>query len=116
MTMVRFVVQGSLNAVVTFLTYIAVLQWFNYAISYTVSFAVGILFAYLVNRSFVFRVRGSSRTFFVFSAVYVILYGVGLAITTLLVPIVGREAAPVGALAFNVPLSFVMTRFVFAHS
>jgi putative flippase GtrA len=116
MTMLRFVIQGSLNSLITFLTYIVLLQWFNYAVSYTAAFALGILFAYFVNRTFVFRATGSRRAFFLFCAVYLVLYAVGLTITSLLVPQVGPVFAPLGALTVTVPLSFLMARFVFAHT
>ena len=116
MTGLRFVAQGLANLVLTSLIYLLALRWLSYPAAYTVAFMFGILFAYVVNRSFVFRAAGSRRAVLAFIGTYLFIYAVGLTITTLLQPRIGSEIALGAALLVTVPLSFLMSRWIFKHS
>jgi putative flippase GtrA len=116
MRVLRYLVSGLINVGLTYVLYLVLLRWLSFAVSYTVAFTVGVWISYLLNRSFVFRAAGGRHALLLFIAVYLVQYLLGLTITTLLVPAVGPELAPVGAVAVIVPLSYVLTRRIFAQS
>jgi putative flippase GtrA len=110
----RFVAIGATNALATWLVYLALLRWTGYAVAYSVSYVLGIAFAYVANSTLVFRSRMSVRTAAAFPLVYVFQYLAGLALVALQIELLGVPAwlAPWIATAVLVPASFVLTRFV----
>jgi putative flippase GtrA len=115
MRVARYFASGLINLVVTYLLYLLLIRVLAVPVSYTIAYVTGIGISYLLNRTFVFRARGGRRALLAFSGLYLMQYLLGLTITTLLLPWVGRELAPLGAVAVTVPLLYVMTRYVFAH-
>jgi putative flippase GtrA len=109
----RFLLGGGANTAITYCLFL-LLQWvMPAAAAYTISYIVGILLAYGINTMFVFQAKPSVRTALQFPAVYVIQYFSGLAFLTLFTYLgLSNAAAMLLTIVVNVPISFLMTRYV----
>lgn len=115
-TFTRFLVSGGFNTALTYLLYLVLFRFLSYSISYTIAFAAGIIIAYTLNRYFVFRSHRGVKTVALFPLVYLVQYLAGLGIVSLWVEVFGWNAvfAPIAAIALTVPLTFILSRLVFA--
>lgn len=109
----RFLLGGGVNTAVTYGLFM-LLQWFIPAAgAYTIAYVIGILLAYGINTIFVFQTKPSVRTALQFPAVYVIQYISGLALLTLFTYMgLSNAVAMLLTIVVNVPISFLMTRYV----
>jgi putative flippase GtrA len=110
----RYLVAGAVNTLTSWLCYLLLLPWASYRLAYTASFAFGILLSFLLNCWFVFGVPLRWRRLLPYPGVYLAQYGVGLAVVWLAVEKAGLPAwsGPLVALAFTLPLGFLLTRRV----
>lgn len=113
----RFLVSGAFNTGVTYGLYLVLLSFFSYRVSYSVSYLAGIVLAYELNRAFVFRARRSAMSMAVTPLIYLLQYALGLGIVTLAVGHLGLDArlGPIASIVFTVPVTFVLTRWVFTR-
>lgn len=111
----RFLLSGAFNTTATYLLYLALLRFMPYRLSYTISFICGIVIAYILNLSFVFRARGGMKTIALFPLVYLAQYLAGLGVVSLWVELLDWQAslAPIAAIIVTIPLTFVLSRLVF---
>jgi putative flippase GtrA len=109
---VRFVLAGGFNTVVTYIAYLVLLPFVGYAIAYSVSFVVGIIFAYYLSARFVFRRPLQWRSAMQYPLVYVLQYGVGLTLTTVLIEglHLHAEYAPALVIVITLPGTFWLSR------
>ncbi len=112
----RFLASGGFNTLVTYLAYLALLQWLPYQQSYSIAFASGIALAYLLNRYYVFRRPGGTLGPVYVAAIYTGQYLLGLAIVSAWVGWLGASAklAPLVAIAISLPLTYLCNATVFA--
>lgn len=115
---VRFLVSGGLNTLATYSTYLIMLQFVGYQVAFTLSYAFGIIVAYGLNRVFVFGSHRGWHSVLFFPFVYLIQYLASLAILWLWVKQLSMpvELAPLAAIAFTIPLTFVLSRLVFTRA
>ena len=113
----RFLLSGAFNTAATYVLYLFLFSFLSYRISYTISFAAGIIIAYLLNRYFVFDSHGGLKTVALFPLVYLVQYLTGIGIVSLWVEVLGWNAvfAPIAAIVFTIPLTFIMSRLVFVR-
>lgn len=113
--LVRFLIAGGLNTAVTYLLYIALLQACEYRVAYTISYVLGIVLAFLVNRFFVFQTHRGVYSLVLFPLVYVVQYIAGLITIWVCVYKLGlNEAlAPLIAIFVTIPLTYFISRLVF---
>lgn len=111
----RFVLSGAFNTAVTYALYLGLLAVFPYWFSYSAAYASGILLAYYLSRHFVFGTSPSGARLLAFPLVYVVQYLLGLALAFLWVDVLHMPAtlAPLAALTVTLPVTFVLTRWVF---
>jgi putative flippase GtrA len=111
----RFILSGGLNTAITFGIYLVLLQQMPYQFSYSIAYASGIAISYLLNRAFVFRNHRGLRSILLFPLVYVAQYGFGMLVLWLCVEVTGLsdKLAPLVVVAATLPLTFVLSRFVF---
>lgn len=111
----RFVAAGVLNTGLSYALYFALLAVLPYRLSYTIAFAFGILLAYVLNRYFVFGTSRRLLSVGLFPLVYLVQFLAGLAIVSFWVEVLAgpQELAPVLAVILTVPVTFLLTRFVF---
>jgi putative flippase GtrA len=112
---VRFILAGGLNTALTLVLYVALLAFLPHPVAYTVTFAVGVTLAYLLNRSFVFRSVGGVTTMLLFPLVYVVQYLVGLVVVLVWVDALGLPAqlASIAAVIVTLPITYALLRWVF---
>jgi len=112
----RFVVAGAVNTGLSWLAYLALLRVTGYRVAFTISFVLGILLSYALNARFVFRRPVEWGSFLRFPLVYLVQYLAGLLLVSLLVEWLRIEAwiAPLLVLVVTIPLTYVLTRAVFA--
>lgn len=111
----RFVISGGLNTAITYGIYLVLLQLMSYRISYTIAYLSGIAISYALNRSFVFRSHHGLRSILLFPLVYVAQYSFGLLLLWLWIEVAGLsdKVAPLVVVAVALPLTYVLSRFVF---
>jgi putative flippase GtrA len=110
----RYLIAGAVNSLVTFLLYLALLTAFPYPVAYSVSYAAGIVFSFILNSRLVFRVPLRWRRLLAYPSVYLAQYLLGLAVIYFGVEAMGRDERwmPVVAAAITVPVSFVLSRWI----
>jgi len=110
----RFLLAGGFNTAATYLVYLGALQVLPYRVAYTVSFAVGIVVGYAVSTWFVFNAPWSWRKMLAYPLVYLMQYGVGLLVLSLLVERgwVDKRLAPLLVVVVTLPLTFVTSRYL----
>jgi len=111
---VRFVLAGGFNTFVTYVAYLALLPFINYAIAYSVTYVAGILLAYYLSARFVFRRPLQWRHAVQYPLVYVVQYIAGIALTAALVECLNLDATYVPALVIvlTLPLTFWTARWI----
>jgi putative flippase GtrA len=113
----KFVLVGVANTAVTYLIYRGLLLFLSYYISYSISYVLGIAFSYFCNAVLVFKQPLSWRSFLSYPFVYLFQYLLSLAGTVLLVEVwhVPARYAPLFIIVVSVPVTFVLSRFVFVR-
>jgi putative flippase GtrA len=113
--LIRFLLSGAFNTAVTYMLYLALLQFLPYWVSYTLTFAFGIGLAYVLGRYFVFGIPRVGTRIFLFPLIYLFQYIAGLLIVYVWVDLLHwhPNLAPLGSMTITTPLTFVLTRWVF---
>lgn len=114
----RFLISGGINTVATYAAYLALLQANSYKVAYTAAYVFGIVIAFFINRLFVFRTHRGWRSLLMFPFVYLAQYLVSLAVVFAWVEHLKMPAAlaPLIAIVVTIPLTFILSRFVFGNS
>lgn len=112
----RFLVSGAFNTALTYGLYLLLLRFWPPTLAYTVMYASGIVLAYVLNRSFVFRSHAGWRSAIATPLIYLVQYLVSIVLVKAWVA-AGLPAylAPVPAILVSLPLTFVLTRMSFVH-
>ena len=110
----RFLVAGGLNTLITVALFVSLSLFIHPSVAYTISFAAGIVFSYVVSVIFVFKTSLNLRSAFKFPLVYLVQYFYGLAALTVLVS--GFQLNPRVAILFvaitSAPLTYILSRRV----
>ena len=112
MQFTRFLFVGAANTAASYALYLLLLFAIDYRIAYTIAFGAGLIGGYLAHARFVFGARPGARSAAGYVATYGLMYLVSLlvlyiAVDRLSVP---KTFAMLVALAFTVPLSFILLR------
>jgi putative flippase GtrA len=113
----RFVVGGGVNTLLSYAIYWLLLLWLSYPLAYTISYGAAILTGFTINALFVFRTRWSWRKLAGFPLVQLLNYLMSLGVVTLSVRYFGIDArmAPVLATIIVLPINFLLTRGLMRH-
>lgn len=114
-TFLRFLISGGVNTGATYVVYLAMLQVIDYRTAYTIAYVFGIVIAFVINRMFVFQTHRGWRSMMLFPFVYLAQYLVSMAVVWTWVEKLGLPAglAPLIAIFVTIPLTFVLSRYVF---
>lgn len=112
---VKFIFSGGLNTLVTYVVYLILLNIFSYKLSFTISYILGIVLSYALNRYWVFKTTGTIKRIILFPGIYLIQYLFGLLVAFVWVEIVGlgEKTAPLASIALSIPITFFLTRLLF---
>jgi putative flippase GtrA len=111
----KFIASGAFNTAFTYLVYLVLLEWLPYRWSYSLSYATGIVLAYLLYRHFVFGNSGGRYGPLWVVLIYLGQYLLGFALVSLWVEVLGAPVlwAPAFSIAILVPISYAFSRWVF---
>ncbi|MBK5436365.1 GtrA family protein [Pseudomonas sp. TH32] len=113
----RFLLSGGFNTIVTYGVYLLLLNYFSYNTSYTMAYIGGIMLAYALNRFFVFGSHRGIKSIVLLPLVYLAQYLVSLIVLWVWVEKLhlDERAAPLLAIAITVPMTFILTKFLFSE-
>lgn len=108
----RFIFWGGINTLAGYLTYVLLLQFLPYLISYSIAYVLGVFLSYFLNSKFVFKQELKLRKAVKYPLVYLTQYMVGLVSLYLLVQIlkVNQLWAPALVILVTIPLTFFLSR------
>ena len=114
----RFLVSGGANTLVTYAVYLALLRVTNYKLAYTACYVSGILLSYVLNRTFVFRTHRGWSSALLFPLVYLVQYLISLATVWVWVEEfrLPPSLAPLTAVAISIPVTYILTRIDFVRN
>lgn len=109
-----FIVSGGMNTLFTYMLYILLLQIASYPAAYTISYVIGILFAYVVNSKWVFKTPLTLRGLLRYPVVYIVQYGINVLLLMLAVDVLGwqERIALLAIMVVTVPLTFILNKLV----
>ncbi|WP_331711547.1 GtrA family protein [Pseudomonas sp. URMO17WK12:I11] len=113
----RFLLSGGFNTLVTYVLYLLLLSCFSYQISYTISYCLGVVLAYYLNRVAVFKSHRGLLSLLLFPLVYVAQYLLTGSVLWGLVVQLGLDErlALLVAIALMVPVNFLLSRKIFTR-
>lgn len=111
----RFLISGAFNTLVTYLLYLLLLDLLGHRIAYAAAFAAGVALAYFLGRGFVFRTHAGWRTALLTPLIYLLQFGLGLAIVESWVTLLHLPAglAPLAAVAVTIPAVYLLSAWAF---
>ncbi|MCC2957033.1 GtrA family protein [Massilia sp. IC2-477] len=112
---VRFLLAGGLNTLLTYVLYLVLLNAFSYKTSYAITYVAGLVIAYLLNRLFVFNSHRGAASALLLPLVYLFQYLIGAGIVYAWVELIGQDerVAPLIAVVVTIPLTYVLSRTIF---
>jgi putative flippase GtrA len=112
---VRFLLVGGSNTLVTLALFVLLQQWLEPAVAYSVVFALGLAYTTAMTASVVFGARLTWRTGGAFVGWYLLVYGVGLLAVQLLQALWTPSSLVTAVLtvAITAPLNFLGGRLLF---
>jgi putative flippase GtrA len=112
----KFIISGALNTAVTYVLFLILTRFLRTSMAYTLTYAVGIAIAYLLNTFFVFRTGHSNRMAIAVPVSYLIQYFYGLVALNILIQVFRLPAyiAMAIVIASSFPSQFLILRFA-AH-
>lgn len=116
MQIFRFILSGTLSTAVMYGIYLVLNLILNYQVSYFISYVATVIFSYVLNAYFVFKIPMSWKTFMQFPLVYVVQYvcsAIGLEILVRLG--VSETIAPLIAIVFLLPLTYFLSRLIMSE-
>jgi putative flippase GtrA len=110
----RFVLMGGVNTGLTYGVYLLLLPVLGYSIAYSLAFVAGIGLALLLNAKVVFTTTLQWWQIASYPLIYLVQYLFGLLIVWLAINhlAIGKQVAPLLAIALNIPLTFVLTKLL----
>lgn len=115
---IRYLVVGGSNTLFTYVVYLTLLAPLGYVYAFTVSFALGIVFAFVAYSSFVFRSSLKWHKLYKYPFLYVAQYICGLALLSALIKWLGLDEriAPVVNVIVLTPLTFLLNKWFLAEN
>ncbi|GIO88493.1 membrane protein [Paenibacillus faecis] len=110
----KFVFNGGINTIATYLIYLFFLLFFNYSISYTISYVAGILISFYLNTVFVFKEKLSFSKFVKFPIVYIVQYLINLFMMFVLVEQLNLspQVVPLIVIVVTIPVTYTLSKFI----
>lgn len=110
----RFLIVGTVNTLITYVIYVALVLFLTYPIAYTVTYALGIFISYYLNARIVFKKKLRLVVALQYPVVYLVQYLVGLALLYVLVELahLSKFIAPIFTVFATAPITYLTSRYV----
>lgn len=110
----RFLIMGGVNTATTYALSLLLMHWMRYEFAYSIGYLAGIVMAYALSTTFVFRRPMRARSAARFPLVYAFQFVLSLALLHIAVDVFGmpRWLALGISIAVTMPITFVMSRRV----
>ncbi|AIQ49621.1 polysaccharide synthesis protein GtrA [Paenibacillus sp. FSL R7-0273] len=110
----KFVISGGINTLTTYLMYLLLLAFFDYSLSYTLSYVSGIFLSYYLNTVFVFKEKVALGKFLKFPIVYLVQYLVNIMMLYVLVEHLHLSTGivPLIVIVITIPITYVLSRLI----
>ncbi|WP_340387729.1 GtrA family protein [Paenibacillus sp. FSL E2-0151] len=110
----KFLISGGINTLATYLMYLFLLLFYNYSLSYSISYIAGIFLSYYLNSVFVFKEKISLYKFLKFPIVYLVQYLVNMLMLYVLVEYAQFhvQIVPLVAMIITVPITFLLSKTI----
>jgi putative flippase GtrA len=107
-------VGGGINTVFTYGLYLLFNLVFSYRIAFTVSYVIGIVFAYFFNSLVVFKTPISIKKFVQFPAVYLVQYLLNIGLLEVFVQVlnISDNLAPIFVLIIITPVTYLLSKLI----
>jgi putative flippase GtrA len=112
----RFLVSGGFNTALTYGIYLILLIALPYKASYTISYLIGIILAYILNRFFVFNSHRGMQSALLLPLIYGFQYVLSMLILWCWVEKFGldEKLAPLAAIIMTIPITYLFSKFAFS--
>jgi putative flippase GtrA len=110
----RFLLGGGLNTMVTYGIYLVLNIWIVYSIAYTIAYLSGIVFSYIINTQWVFKQKTSLKSAGMYPLVYLIQYLLGISLLHVLVAVLQlpETIAPLIIIVISLPVTYILTKLI----
>jgi putative flippase GtrA len=108
------VLVGGANTVLGYVLFVLLTPFMHYGIAYSISYVIGVVFAYVANSLFVFHEPLAWRKFMAFPLVYVVQYLIGITLLPVLIEVLGFDpliAQPV-VIVVTMPVTYLLSRLI----
>lgn len=111
---IRYLIGSLLNVVVGYGSYLILLHWFGYEVSYAVAYVIGIAVSYVFNALYVFRQPIRLRSALRYPFVYLMQFLLGLVLLKVLIDglHVATKLAPLLVAMLTIPATFLASRII----
>jgi putative flippase GtrA len=112
----RFLLAGAFNTALSYALYVLFDRFLPYLVAYVLAYAVGVVAQFVLLHRYVYRVPARRTQALAYPLLHVAIAGFGSATLWLIVQLTGWPSAWAGlaAIAVQVPVAFVLTRWWFA--
>lgn len=110
----KFVLVGGANTVLGYVLFALLTPFMHYGIAYSISYVIGVVFAYVANSLFVFHEPLAWRKFMAFPLVYVVQYLIGITLLPVLIELLRFDpliAQPV-VIVVTMPVTYLLSRLI----
>jgi putative flippase GtrA len=110
----KFVLVGGANTVLGYVLFALLTPFMHYGIAYSISYGIGVVFAYVANSLFVFHEPLAWRKFMAFPLVYVVQYLIGITLLPVLIEVLRFDpliAQPV-VIVITMPVTYLLSRLI----
>jgi putative flippase GtrA len=111
---VKFLMVGVANTVLGYVLFALLTPFMHYEFAYSISYAIGVVFAYFANSLFVFREALTWRKFMAFPLVYVVQWLIGALLLPLLIEVLHFNPllAQPAVILITLPITYVLSRAI----
>jgi len=109
-----WVVGGGLNTILTYALYLLLKLFIPFRLAYSITYIIGIVFAYFFNSLIVFKRPLTVRKFFQFPLVYLVQYLLSMGLLEIFVKWFNLDTnvSPILVLIIVTPITYLLSKFI----
>lgn len=113
--LIKFLTVGAVNTIVSYVTFMMLIEFVNYNVSYSVSYCIGIVTSYILNGSWTFNKSLSIRGLITYPVVYLAQFFSGWVILKVAVEVYNftESEAYIASMLVSIPVGFLASKLYF---